>query len=109
MLGRQSCGVLPAPQHRLLDHVLGRLQIAVDDRQHEPDQPRLVSGQPGTRAIVTARNGHAHYYAAPPRGVQPAKIWMTTVTGFTATDRRAAQNVSSAPAAALGEVHGLAG
>jgi hypothetical protein len=58
LLRGQLRGVLPPPQHRLLDHVLGGLPIAIDDRKHEPHQRRLICGQPGDRAVITARRCH---------------------------------------------------
>src|SRR5262249_8211723 len=67
-----------------LDHVLGCLPIAVDDRQHEADQRRLILSQPGARVVLTARSCHAVIYAAGPRGVQLTGISVTNLTGLTA-------------------------
>src|SRR5215470_16874900 len=56
----------PAAQHRLLDHVLCGVEIAIDQRQDEADEGPPVGGHPGLRPVTTPRCGHEGLYAATP-------------------------------------------
>jgi hypothetical protein len=66
----QLLSVLPASDHRLLDNVLGSLQVAVDQWQHETDQWPTVGRQPSTHLVTAARNCHESRYAPRPQPVQ---------------------------------------